>query len=64
MKNCLLFMVGSVCRVKQFSLGGKRFADDEEVETGIWKRVRQQPKDFYVCGFRRTDKAVVTSISV
>jgi hypothetical protein len=40
--KCSLFMVGSVCCVKQFTsvsrnchLGGKRFADDEEVETEV-----------------------------
>jgi hypothetical protein len=31
----LLFMVGSACRVKRFTTGGKRFVDDEEVETTI-----------------------------
>jgi hypothetical protein len=29
-----LFTVGSVCHVKQFSRSGKRFVDDEEIETG------------------------------
>jgi histone-lysine N-methyltransferase SETMAR len=29
-------------------LGGKRFTDDEEVETEVWKWPRQQSKDFYV----------------
>jgi hypothetical protein len=32
-KKCFLFAMGSVCRVKRFSLGGKRSADDEEVGT-------------------------------
>jgi hypothetical protein len=32
-----LFTVGSVCCVKQFSLGGKRFADVEEAETEVLK---------------------------
>jgi hypothetical protein len=43
-KKCFLFMVGSVCRVKQFAagsrnchLGGRGFADDEEVETEVRK---------------------------
>jgi hypothetical protein len=36
-KKCFLFTVGSVCRVKRFHLGGKRFADDEEVETEVRK---------------------------
>jgi hypothetical protein len=30
-----LFMLGSVCRVKRFHLRGKRFADDEEVQTEV-----------------------------
>jgi hypothetical protein len=32
-------------------LGGKRFADDEEVETKVWKWPRQQSKDFCAAGF-------------
>jgi hypothetical protein len=32
-------------------LGGKRFADDEEVETEMGKWMRQQSKDFYAAGF-------------
>jgi hypothetical protein len=50
-KKCFLFSVGSVCRVRRFSLGGKCFADDEEVETEVWKWLRQQSKYFYVVGF-------------
>jgi hypothetical protein len=34
-KKCFLFTVGSVCRVKRFNLGGKRFADDEMAETTV-----------------------------
>jgi hypothetical protein len=30
---------------------GKLFADDEEVETDVWKWLRQQSKDFYAAGF-------------
>jgi hypothetical protein len=30
---------------------GKRFADDEEVETEAWKWPRQQSKDFYAADF-------------
>jgi hypothetical protein len=45
MKKCFLFTVGSVCRVKRFSLSGKRFADDEEVKTEVRKWLRQQSKD-------------------
>jgi histone-lysine N-methyltransferase SETMAR len=32
-------------------LGGKRFADDEEVETGVRKWLRRRSKDFYDAGF-------------
>jgi hypothetical protein len=38
--------LGSVCSVKQFNLGSKRFADDEEVEKEVQKWLREQPKDF------------------
>jgi hypothetical protein len=31
--------------------GGIRFADDKEVETEVWKWLRQQSKDFYAVGF-------------
>jgi hypothetical protein len=41
-KKCFLFTVGIVCRVKRFYLGGKRFADDEEVETEVRKWLRRQ----------------------
>jgi hypothetical protein len=27
-------------------LGGKRFADDEEIETEVWKWLRRKSKDF------------------
>jgi hypothetical protein len=37
---------------------GKRFVDEEEVETEVQKWLRQQPKYFYACGFRRTGKAM------
>jgi hypothetical protein len=40
--KCFLFTVGSICHVKRFHLGGKRFADDEEVETEVRKWLRQQ----------------------
>jgi hypothetical protein len=30
---------------------GKRFADDEEVETEVQKWLRQQPKDLWAAGF-------------
>jgi hypothetical protein len=50
-KYCL-FMLGNFCRVKRFQHGGKRFADDEEVET----------TDFYAADFdalvKRRDKCI------
>jgi hypothetical protein len=43
-------------------LGGKCFADDEEIETEVRKRLRQQSKDFYATGFdtrvKRCDKCI------
>jgi hypothetical protein len=36
-KKCFLFMLGNVSRVKRFHLGGKRFTDDEKVETEVRK---------------------------
>ena len=50
-KKSFLFTVGSVCRVKRFTAGGKPFADDEEVETEVEKWLRQQSKDFCAVGF-------------
>jgi hypothetical protein len=37
-----LFMLRNVCRVKPFHLGGKCFADEEEVEMKTRKWLRQQ----------------------
>jgi hypothetical protein len=54
-KKCFLLTVGSVSH-KAVPPGGKRFADDEEVETEVRNWLRQQPKD--CCGFRRTGKAM------
>jgi histone-lysine N-methyltransferase SETMAR len=45
-------------------LGGRRFADDEEVETEVWKWLRQQSKDFYAAGFDALEKQWDTCISV
>jgi hypothetical protein len=45
-KKCILFTVGSVCRVKQFTTWWQSFADDEEVKTEVRKWLRQQSKDF------------------
>jgi hypothetical protein len=43
-------------------LGGKRFADDEEVEMDVRKWLSQQLKDFYAAGFhalaKRWDKRI------
>jgi hypothetical protein len=58
-KKCFLFAVGSACSPTDFHLfgplknhpGGKRFTDDEEVGTEVWKWLRQQSKDFYDAGF-------------
>jgi hypothetical protein len=61
-KKCFLSMVGSVCRVRRFSLGGKHFVNDKEVETEVRKWLRQQSKDFYAAGFdamvKRWDKGI------
>jgi hypothetical protein len=61
-KKCLLFTVGSVCCVSGSHLGGKHFADDEEVETEVRKWLRQQSKDFCAAGFdavmKRWDKCI------
>jgi hypothetical protein len=43
-------MMGSVSSVKWFHLGGKRFADDWEVETEVQMWLRQQSKDFFAVG--------------
>jgi hypothetical protein len=58
-------MLGSVCRLKRFHLGGKRFTDDEEVDVEVQKWPRQQSKDFYAVGFdalaKRSDKCIKVS---
>jgi hypothetical protein len=60
--KCFLFTVGNVCRVKRFHLGGKGFADDEEVEKEVRKWLRKQSKYFYAEGFdallKRCDKCI------
>jgi hypothetical protein len=45
-------------------LGGKRFADDEEVETEVRKWLRQQSKDFCAAGFDALAKQWDSCISV
>jgi hypothetical protein len=62
--KCFLFTEGSVCRVRRFGLGGKRFADDREVETEVRKWLRQQSKDFYAVGFDAVVKQWEKCISV
>jgi hypothetical protein len=61
-KEMFLFTVGSICRVKRSQLGGKYFADDEEVETEVWGWLRQQSKDLCAVGFdalvKRWDKCI------
>jgi hypothetical protein len=54
--------MGSVCRVKRFRLGGKRFPDGEEVEAEVGKGLRQQSKDLFATSFeamvKRWDKCI------
>jgi hypothetical protein len=61
-KKCFLSTVGSVSCVKRFHFGGKRVADDGEVETEVQTWLRQQSKDFYAAGFdalvNRWDKCI------
>jgi hypothetical protein len=52
------------CHVKLFSLGGKRFTDDEEVETEVRNWLRQQSKDFYAAGFDALVKRWDDSLNV
>jgi hypothetical protein len=56
-KKCLVFTAGSCSQ-----LGGKGFADDEEVETEVRGWLRQQSKDYCALGFvalvKRWDKYV------
>jgi hypothetical protein len=51
-------MLGSVRIVKRFHLGGKHFADNEEVRKWLW----QQSKDLYAVDFdalvKRWDKFI------
>jgi hypothetical protein len=49
--KCFLFLLGSVCHIKLFHLGGRYFAYDEEVEMEVWKWPRQQSKDFHAACF-------------
>jgi hypothetical protein len=63
-KKCLLFTVGSVCRVKRFTAVWQTFADDEEVETEVRKWLRQQSEDFCAAGFEALVKLWDKCISV
>jgi hypothetical protein len=63
-KKCFLFTVGSVCRVKRFSLGDKLFSDDEEFEAEVQKWLRQQTKDFCAACFDALVKRWDRRISV
>jgi hypothetical protein len=45
-------------------MGGKRFADDEEVETEVRKWLRQQSKDLYATGFDALVKLRDTCINI
>jgi hypothetical protein len=38
--KCLLFAIGSICRVKRSSVRDECFVDDEEVETEVGKWLR------------------------
>jgi hypothetical protein len=57
--------VRSICGAKRFQLGGKCFAEDEEVETEVRMWLRQQSKDFYSADFnalvKRLDKCINVS---
>jgi hypothetical protein len=56
-------MVGSVCRVKRFHIGSKRFADEEETKTEVQKWLRQQSKNFHAAGLNALVKRW-TSVSM
>jgi hypothetical protein len=66
-----MFMVGSVRHVKQFTIGlgnyhfgDKSFANDEEIEMEVQKRLRQHSKDIYAVGFNAQVKQRDKCISV
>jgi histone-lysine N-methyltransferase SETMAR len=48
---CSPDLVSSDFHLLKHNLSGKRFADDEEVETEVQKWLRQQSKDFCAAGF-------------
>jgi hypothetical protein len=45
-------------------LGGKRFADDEDVETEVRKLLKRQSKEFCAVGFEALVKRWAKSIGV
>jgi hypothetical protein len=70
-KKSFLFAVGSIYHVKRLTtgsaknhLGGKYYADDEEVETKLRKWLRQQLKFFYAAGFDGLVKRLDNCINV
>jgi hypothetical protein len=63
-KKCFLLIAGNFCRVKLFSFGGKRFADDEEVVTEVRTWLRQLSKGFYAAGFDALVKRWDNCVSV
>jgi hypothetical protein len=58
-RKCLLHKAVHIWAQKR----GKIFADDEEVETEVRKRLRQQPKDFCAVGLdalvKRWEKCII-----
>jgi hypothetical protein len=65
-KECFLFTLRNVCRVKLFITGSRNSLKDvrkvSDDETELRKRLRQQSKDFYAAGFdalvKRWDKCI------
>jgi hypothetical protein len=58
-KKCFLCQGGKwLSRKTDHTWANKRFADDEAVETYVWKWLWQQSKRFLCCGFRHTGKAM------
>jgi hypothetical protein len=65
-EKCLLFSVGSVCLVKQFTPGSRRSLKDiqklQMMLDQVWKWLSQQSNDFHAAGFealvKRWDKCI------
>jgi hypothetical protein len=65
-KECFLFTVGCVCRVKQFTTGSRNSLKDvrksQMLPDQVRKWLRQQSKDLYAAGFdalvKRWDKCI------